>query len=229
MNVDGGSVSASSSLSDQKAASVGGEEREAGAYVDLAVHHRVLDRQRPERAAGPGVLVPVGQRTHGVGGGHDGGAVVEMAQRHGRGAHQRAVATRVAGRLVQGLGHLPQSRSARRRPDGAEHPGGLVADVLRVRLRPGAEAAADRGQPLVGAQVQAARGDVEDAPRHGRVVGPLPGRERPEAAAEHLRLLVGAEPRAVELVVSAEGVGHGCPEDGADGAVELRVGELHTT
>ena len=56
---------------------------------------------------------------------------------------------------------------------------GLDADVGRARLVPVAEVAGDGGQAVGAVQVNARRSDVEDAPRHRRVVGPLAGAKPP--------------------------------------------------
>ena len=203
------------------------EVGEAGSDVELGVQDRVPDRQRPQHAGLLGVRVVVGQRADLAGRLDQRDRVVEVGQRDGRRTHQRAVAGGVTGPGVQVVRRRGHRRAGRVGADGAEDGAGLVADVGRAGVVPVAEVAGDLRERLLGAQVGAGGGDVEDGPGHRGVVGPLAGREAAEAAADHAGTF-GSDRGQAELVRRAEGVADGGAEHGAAGTVELCGSQLHS-
>ena len=96
---------------------------------------------------------------------------------------------------------------------------GLGTDVGRAGGVPVEEALGDLVQRLRGGEVRPLRRGGEDRPRHGRVVGPLAGREVAEAAADHLGLRF-VQGRA-ELVGDAEGVATRLADEHSRRAVAL--------
>jgi hypothetical protein len=158
--------------------------------VELAGPHGVRDGAAPQRAGVTGDRVGVRQ-----GAGEPGGLdhrldVVQVGERDGAGAHERAVAGRTPGAAVQvraDLAHGGRCRPAAAQRVG-EHRPGLDADVGRPVPVPAQEALRDALLRCVGAQVRAGGRHLGDAERHLGVVAPLTRRDPAEPAAEQLRL-----------------------------------------
>jgi len=86
------------------------QERQADPRVDNARAHGVPDREAPQHAGVPGILLEVGEAAERPG---DVGecllpAVVEVSEGDGGGAHERPVATRAAGDVVHAPRRVPR-------------------------------------------------------------------------------------------------------------------------
>ena len=164
-------------------------------HVELAGAHRVPDRAAPQHAGVTGVGIEVGERAERPGGRHHRVLVpvVEVGQRHRRGAHQRAVAGGAPAALMQSgrFGAGPRCRDAVTSGRG-EHRTGLDTDILRTG-NPAAPACDDGVLRRLITQIRTGGGDLGDGDRHRGVIGPLAG--LPTAAADHGDLECGAAGR----------------------------------
>ena len=216
----GSAVVASSSHCRHWVAPLAGQQIQAGEHVESALDDGDAHRLGPEDAG-------VGRQRIGVCEGRDGGrrcgrvvSVVEPAQAHDAGAHERTVpggvgvgsGIRVAGLAEAGAGGpVAPGGGAQDRPR-------LVADVAGALASPTLEAFGDVVEGGRGGEVCAGGRDLGDADGHLRVITPLAGRIGSEAATEHLRLVTRG---SAELVGDAQGIATRLAEEHPGGSVGL--------
>ncbi len=95
---------------------VDGKEGDAAAHVELSHPHGVTDRERPQHARIPGVVLAVGEVAHGPCRGREGGLVVGagIGEQEEQGANQGRITDRAALSLMH-LAHCVMCRRGGRR------------------------------------------------------------------------------------------------------------------
>ena len=198
-----------------------GEVVEAAADVEGAGGDCGADGFSPEDAGLDRGVVGVGEAADGGGCGGATVGVVEELQGDGTGSHEGSVA---GGRPTRPRHLLCGGGELRGRGIGAaaaEGPLRLGADVGRVAVEPGTEVSGDGGEPFVVGQVQAACGDVSDAPSHRCVIGPFAGAAGSDASADHPGpIWAGAD--LVGFVAGAQRIPYDAAEEDTTGPVQSR-------